>query len=338
MQPRHGRDDQPSTFVRASVHGTIIIPERVMPLLPRFPSGLIGSAACLVSVLSILLSGCATSLMNARSATERTATDDSELIERLGSANYVLLGELHDHPEQHRRRLEWLHALSAKAPITLVMEHFDVEAQAKLDAARLAQNVERPLSERAREVAQAAGFRFDGWDWSLIGPVVEFALQNNVPLMAGNLSSRESYSIARGQPHRLDRAAPEGWGVTADATLSALIRDGHCGLLPESMIAPMMRAQRARDAQMAEVLLATRASQRKPVLLAGNAHVRRDVGVPAHLRALDRGAVIVSIGLLEVGSEREQGAFDAVRFTAKLDRPDPCEDLKKRFGKPNANR
>lgn len=309
-----------------------------MPLLPRFPRALIGSAACLVLALSILLSGCATSLMNARFATERVAADDSELIERLGSANYILLGELHDHPEQHRRRLEWLRALAAKVPITLVMEHFDVEAQTKLDAARLVQNAQRPLAERARDVAQAAGFRFDGWDWSLIGPVVEFALQNNVPLMAANLSSREAYSIARGQPHRLDRAAPQGWGVNAEATLSALIRDGHCGLLPQSMIAPMMRAQRARDAQMAEVLFATRASQRKPVLLAGNTHVRRDVGVPAHLRVLDPDAAIVSVGLLEVGSQSERGAFDVARFTAKLDRPDPCEDLTKRFGTPTTNR
>jgi uncharacterized iron-regulated protein len=261
---------------------------------------------------------------------------DTALLERMRASNYLLLGEMHDHPEQHRIRLEWLRKLSQSSPIALVLEHFDADSQARIDAARLSLREGSPRAEQARELAQAAGFRFDGWDWTLIGPVVELALERNVPLIAGNLSARETYSIARGQPHPLDGPAPSGWRAQNDSTLSGLIRDGHCGLLPESMINPMVRAQRARDAKMAATLAATRATGRKPVLLAGNVHVRTDVGVPAHLRALDPNAATMSVGMLEEGSSEPSDVFDSVWVTSRIDRPDPCEDLRRRFEKPGS--
>ena len=167
----------------------------------------------------------------------------------------------------------------------------------------------------------------------MIGPVVEFAIENNVPLIAGNLSSRETFAIARGQPHPMDKPAPAGWTPQAENTLSRMIREGHCDLLPEAMIQPMMKAQRARDTQMAAALVAARTVGRKPVLLAGNGHVRRDVGVPIYLAAIDPKATVIAVGLLEVGADDDVKAFDAVRITPKIERRDQCEELRKRFAR-----
>jgi uncharacterized iron-regulated protein len=61
------------------------------------------------------------------------------------------------------------------------------------------------------------------------------------------------------------------------------IRDGHCGLLPESQIAPMTRIQIARDIRMAHALERARLPGKTVVLLAGGGHVLRDRGVPVHL-------------------------------------------------------
>ena len=257
---------------------------------------------------------------------------DASLVDGMARADIVLLGELHDNVVQHRLRLQWLRALSERTQVAIVLEHLDADAQPRLDQARVAQDPRLPVSARARQLAEAAGFRFDGWDWALIGPVVELALERDLPIRAANLSSREAFSITRGQPHPLGSAVPSGWTPEVEERMARAIRDGHCGLLPEAMIPAMVRAQRARDARLAEVVLQARAAGRQPVLLAGNGHVRTDLGVPLHLRDSARSAKIFAVGLLEAPASPDQGRFDAVRITEAQERPDPCESLRKRFG------
>jgi uncharacterized iron-regulated protein len=162
--------------------------------------------------------------------------------------------------------------------------------------------------------------------------VVELALERDLPIRAANLSSREAFSIARGQPHPLGSAVPSGWTPEVEERMAHAIRDGHCGLLPEAMIPAMVRAQRARDARLAEVVLQARVAGRQPVLLAGNGHVRTDLGVPLHLRDIAGSAKIFAVGLLEAPASPDDGRFDAVRITEAQERPDPCESLRKRFG------
>lgn len=257
---------------------------------------------------------------------------EARLVDAMAAADIVLLGELHDNAAQHRLRLQWLRALADRTSVTLVLEHLDADAQPRLDQARQSQDTRLPLDKRARQLAEAAGFRFDGWDWSLIGPVVEFALEKNLPIRAANLSSREAYSIARGEPHALSDMVPAGWTPEIEQRMALLIREGHCGLLPETMIPAMVRAQRARDARIAQVVLQARAGGRRPVLLAGNGHVRTDLGVPLHLRDSVRPETVFAVGLLEAPPSPGEGHFDAVRITEAHERADPCEALRKRFG------
>ncbi len=282
----------------------------------------------LLSRLPIFLGAC---LLAACSTLPRS-DHDRAIVESMAEADIVLLGELHDNAAQHRLRLQWLRELADRAPITIVFEHLDADAQPRLDEARRVQDARLPVSTRARQLAESAGFRFDGWDWTLIGPVVELALERNLPIRAANLSSREAFAIARGQPHALGSAVPTGWTPEVEQRMARVIRDGHCGLLPETMIPAMVRAQRARDARIAEVVGEVRAGGRRPVLLAGNGHVRTDLGVPLHLRDTAGSAKIFAVGLLEAPVSPDEGRFDAVRITEAQERPDPCESLRKRFG------
>jgi hypothetical protein len=63
------------------------------------------------------------------------------------------------------------------------------------------------------------------------------------------------------------------------------IRLGHCGLLPESQVAPMTRIQVARDRAMAQTLAQAATPGKTVVLLAGAGHVDEALGVPRHLPA-----------------------------------------------------
>ena len=95
----------------------------------------------------------------------------------------------------------------------------------------------------------------------------------------------------------------------------------------------MARAQFARDAVMADVL---RRSARSSgvVLLAGNGHVRRDIGVPHWLGTLNNR--VFAVGYLETTDDSTPVvAFDAVVRTAPAERPDPCAEFRRRPAPPS---
>jgi len=266
-------------------------------------------------------------------------------------ADFLLIGEVHDNAAQHQLRLHWLEALAARRRFAIAFEQFDAVRQDALDRARAAdaaaaQNGE-PLAQRARRIAEAAGFDFRGWHWDYYRPVVELALRRDLPLVAANLSRAQTVAVARGSAPA--EPLPENWGAAEERALEASIRDGHCGMLPESAIAPMAAAQRSRDAQLARAIVeAHRRSGLPVVLLAGNGHQRRDIGVPSYLAKLAPGARVFGIGLLEAqepggddgvdsvndaagedAPERRFGSrYDFVAVTPAAAREDPCEALR----------
>jgi len=246
--------------------------------------------------------------------------------------DFVLLGEVHDHPLHHRLRLDWLEAIARRRRFVLAMEQLDADRQPDIDRARV-----EGLSARA--LAEAAGFQFRGWDWAYYGPFVELALRSGLPLVGANLSTAQARDIARGRPHPLSAAAPPGWSPEDARRQQEDIRDGHCGMLPESAVAPMSAAQRARDATIAQAIVdARRATGLPVVLLAGNGHVRGDIGVPRYLSGLMPQACFVTVGILEQPEDAAQATahaqldrdFDVLIETPRHARPDPCEALKAR--------
>lgn len=246
-----------------------------------------------------------------------------DVAQQFQGKTYVLLGEVHDNADgQKRRRMALVDALAAGWRPALAMEQFDRERQADIERARR----ERP-GDAAYLVAQAGG---KGWDWALYTPVVGLALQFDLPLLAANLSRDDAQRILRGglgevfsasEQRRLglDRPLPRDLVRAQTAVLDA----GHCGRFPEAMLPGMLAAQAARDAVMADVLRAQAA--RGAVLIAGNGHVRRDLGVPRWLGAA--AGEIYSVGYLEDAGPGEAGAYDRVVLVPAQARPDPCRDV-----------
>jgi uncharacterized iron-regulated protein len=116
---------------------------------------------------------------------------------------------------------------------------------------------------------------------------------------------------------RLDQPIPAD---IADAQREEVI-EGHCHKLPNSIIGGMLQAQIARDVWMARVIEPY--ASRGVVLMAGNGHVRKDIGVPRWLN-LPAGNV-VSVGFVE--SAQDASAFDITRRVPVQKREDPCEGL-----------
>ena len=98
----------------------------------------------------------------------------------------------------------------------------------------------------------------------------------------------------------------------------------HCGMVDAAMAHRMAAAQIARDQFMASAIEAR--PDRPVVLLTGNGHVRRDVGVPHWLSPATRQATI-SIGMLEVGDAKDD-AFDRSFHSPTRARDDPCASMR----------
>jgi len=255
---------------------------------------------------------------------------EEELLVRLRAARYRLLGEVHDHPAHHTLRAGLLAQL---APAEVFFEQFDREHDGALREAQ------RALPDA--DALAKAGRLDKAWRWPLHRPLVETALAARMPVRAANLSTAETRRIAKAgvlgaeDAPLMEVLARAEWSEARERAMRTAIIDGHCGMLPERAAPGMALAQRARDAAIAQALSG---SGEAVVLIAGNGHVQRDLGVPAYLATE---AAVLSLGFLETRAgetdprDYARGAdggpaYDAIWFTAPHPRPDPCEAFRKR--------
>jgi len=262
------------------------------------------------------------------------------LASAVSAARFALLGERHDHPEHHEFQAWLLRRMveSGRRP-ALAFEMLDT-TQAPALARHLA-----AAPRDAAGLGDAVGWRASGWpDWRLYQPIAVTALAAGLPIVAANLPTATVRAVAHGdlapldpglvRRHALDRPAP------AQAALEDDIRAAHCGALPDALVPGMATAQRARDAEMAERLVA---GQRDgAVLIAGAGHVRTDYGVPRALAVLAPEAGVAAVAFLEVADGWTAPAdyaarfgaarlpFDYVWFTARADNADHCARLRER--------
>jgi uncharacterized iron-regulated protein len=227
----------------------------------------------------------------------------------------VLLGEVHDNAAQHALRAQAFAALLATgARPVLAMEQFDRDKQPLIDRLQ----AQQPPPDAQALISAAGG---GGWQWVHYRPFVQLALDHGLPIVAANVGRDEARRVMR------EGLAATGFRAEVPAELlarqAAGIEASHCGMLDAATAGRMALAQVARDQFMAQVL--QQHAQRGVVLLAGNGHVRVDIGVPHWLPPAVR-ARSEAIGVLEQGDALT--AYDHRIFTAVQPRPDPCDKFK----------
>jgi uncharacterized iron-regulated protein len=264
-----------------------------------------------------------------------------ELEAAIAQVRFVLLGEKHDNPDHHRLQAEMIAAMVRRGRRPVVaLEMLDSDDQSSVDA-----------SARTNPGSVDAFFKAVAWDrkgWppaSEYAPVVRAALESGLPIAAANMTSTETKALVHQGVGALDPQRVARLGLTTPmpdeltASLRLELADSHCGMLPEAMFDPMVLAQRARDAEMAETLLAS-GKQSGAVLIAGTGHARMDRGVPWQLAR--RGETnVVSVAFTEVeyddldptryaASWHAQALpFTYVWFTPRATDEDPCQGMRK---------
>ncbi|MDP3168269.1 ChaN family lipoprotein [Hydrogenophaga sp.] len=240
------------------------------------------------------------------------------LLERVMPTPVLLLGEQHDAPEHQALQRDVVLALGARGQLgALVME--------MAEQGRQTTGLPADASEaRVREALAWTDDAATGWPWATYGPVVMAAVRAGAPVLGGNLP-RSQMRAAMGN------AALEGRiGSAALQEQREGIRSGHCDLLPEGQIGPMTRIQLARDDAMARTTVAAvekAGAGKTVVLVAGNGHVRRDLGVPLYLpKALEHRVVMA-----QAGGPRAATPSDAVWLTPPQPARDHCAELRQQF-------
>lgn len=228
---------------------------------------------------------------------------------------YLLLGEVHDNAEGHRLRVAELEKrLAAGWRPALALEQFDLAQQPQLTAAQT-----RCGSDAQCIVDTAAGNA--RWDWPLYLPLLELAQRYQLPLLAANLSRADAGKIVRGgfaaalDERIIARYQLDALPVDVLAGQIDAVRLGHCNQLPEALLPGMARAQIARDVMMAETL---QNAGHDAVLIAGNGHVRRDIGAGRWLPA----GQVETMAWLE--NAQPPGIVDRQILIAASPRDEPC--------------
>ena len=271
--------------------------------------------------------------------------DHRSLMMRLARAQFVLLGEKHDNPDHHRLQAEVLRGLIAAGRRPAVgFEMFSLD-----DAGAIADHLARAPSDAAG-LGPAVNWQNSGWpDWAMYQPIAEAALAaklaivaTNLPLVSARQMSRDG--MALGPSVQSDLGLDRPLSDVMLATMAADIRNSHCGYGSAATVQTMVQVQRARDAQMAQSLIAA-ASADGAVLVAGAGHVRSDYGIPVYLTAKAPGRQIVSIAFVEVDEPEPEpqkyllsnaagrAPFDYLWFTPRVDDEDSCEKFKAQFEK-----
>ncbi|MDO5693455.1 MAG: ChaN family lipoprotein [Pseudomonadota bacterium] len=226
-------------------------------------------------------------------------TTEQARLAALLPADVLLLGEQHDaptHQQLQRQVVEWLAARGELTTLALEM------AEQGHGTAGLPRN-----ASEAR-VQRALAWRDAGWPWKTYRPVVMAAVRAGVPVLGANLPTARQRQVMR------DATLEARLPPDALAEQQQRMRDGHCGMLPQSQIMPMTRVQIARDIAMADTVRAAWQPGRTVLLIAGNGHVHRALGVPLHLPSDMK---------VKVLSARSAAGLDAAGSEAPSPPPEP---------------
>ncbi|MGK9174708.1 ChaN family lipoprotein [Yokenella regensburgei] len=213
------------------------------------------------------------------------ALTPQQLLERLGDAPMVIVGEEHINPHHHQIEQWLLQHLAARRPQgSVLMEMIDLSQQEGVNRVRQARLAGTPVS--AARAAETMRWN-PGWPWEMYRDVVMTAIDGAYPLLAANISRAQVNALYK------NPTFPPGRRVSrpqVHEALSAIIYLMHGGQIEGEQVTAMMAVQQQRDRFMAEQLYR---APRPALLIAGGYHASKDIGVPLHLADLEADKPVV---------------------------------------------
>jgi uncharacterized iron-regulated protein len=130
-----------------------------------------------------------TSVLNLQ---EQQRNSPETVVRQLAKANVIYLGETHDEVADHQAQLEIIRSLHQQNPnLAIGMEMFQRPYQSVLDDYIAGQLTETQLREQTQ---------FDkrwGFSWDYYAPILQFAKENKLPLIALNTPAEITRKVAR---------------------------------------------------------------------------------------------------------------------------------------------
>lgn len=245
-----------------------------------------------------------------------------------------LMGEVHDNPQAHQARYDIIaNKVKAGWRPAIAMEQFDREHQGLL----------RTAQDQCTQASCITSQPWvEAWQWEFYEPLIQLALDYQLPLLAANVSHDDASRIVKGgysaaldpdtiAQYALDKPLPS---ALAEQHRKNIV-EGHCNMLPPQVAEKMIPAQVARDVWMAKVV-EQQAGQRDVVLVAGNGHVQKDVGVIQWLPVTLRQTTTV-YGFIENPQGETTAEFDVAHQVPEFKREDPCEAFRRHKGEHSKN-
>ncbi len=271
------------------------------------------------------------------STKEARLIGEAELHTSIQFSDTVMIGEYHDNPQHHRLQATIISRLPGKKAI-VGFEQLDDEQKPKLD------NYLKESSDDAEGLGEAVGWKKSGWPpYPYYKPIFAAILTKKwhiTPLMFARQKTKAIFK--EGYPAIFDKQEIKELGLMnafPKAVIeyrAGLMNDAHCGMMPAKILLPLVSAQIAKDAYMAQSLH-RQIEGKRGVVIAGNGHVRKDWGIPVFLAKLRPKSKITVISIIEVDPkkldpsqylEASVNLSDYVVFTAAYSRTDPCERMK----------
>lgn len=206
------------------------------------------------------------------------ALTPNEFADKVAPAPRLLLGEQHDNLKHHQAHFWLLQQLQQKRPQgSVLMEMLSVDQQPLI--AKLTPE------QTACDCLPAQLNWKKSWNWAFYGEIVKTVLQQRTPLVATNLTADEVQTLMLGaEPLNGNRStAPQVQQAIAELITQSHGFDDSASGQNQELIRKMVQVQQFRDRRMAEKVAT---SPTPSLLIAGNHHINRRLGVPLHLADL----------------------------------------------------
>ncbi len=292
------------------------------------------------------------------SVKEQQFISQDTLNKRILENNIILLGETHDNARHHQLQAEVIAFLTKnKQSPAVAFEMLNQDQQATINDFQQSHyhSTEKNTAEKTALFAQQINWEKSGWpEWQYYQPIFYNAIDQQLPIIAANLDTKTIRKVIKEgdrvlaqnyqallEKHQYDEALKK--------ELEQEIFAAHCDMLPEKMLAPMLRGQQTRDLAMLQSILKAVPKdlnkddpQQVLALIAGSGHTRTDYGVPYYLHQEAPALSTLSLSFIEVREDKlqpgdyakawresaEQLPFDYVKFTPKAVREDQCAKMK----------
>ena len=267
----------------------------------------------------------------------------------LSAQGILILGETHDNATHHVLQHAALREFGRSAPraAAVVFEQIRDDQQPGIEGfAAFTRNAARPAT--VADLRRFLDWDKSGWSKDIYDPLFSAVITQKLSIYPGDVPRPAIMKVAQ----EGEGALPEqerrrlglhvALGAKLDAASIEEIEKAHCGAISKAAFEGMAYAQRYRDAHLADAALRAAAANGGAIMIAGTGHARTDRGVPWYIRGRAPETKVVSVVFVEVEENQTdpegyvprdpdgKPAADYLVFTARAERGDPCEKMRRK--------